>query len=259
MTSGEHDSLIRRQFGASAAGYRTSASHARGRSLTRLLELTAPGKDWIVLDVATGAGHTAATLAPHVATVIAGDMTPEMLAQARIVAREKSLANVIFVRESAQALSYRPGAFELVTCRVAAHHFPDPALFVAECVRVLKPGGVLAVIDNIVPDDEDAARWLNDFERQRDPSHARCLSLAQWRGAFSDRGLALEHVEVSSKWFDFHDWMRRMNVQQARIEQLARRLLDAPDSVRTFWHPERVDGKVRLALQEAILLARAPG
>ncbi|MFZ0487377.1 MAG: methyltransferase domain-containing protein, partial [Arenicellales bacterium] len=124
MTHRDHDSLVRRQFGASAPNYRTSPSHARGRSLARLVELAVPRPDWLVLDVATGAGHTAATLAPHVRTVIAGDMTGEMLAQAGMVSREKGLGNVLLVRESAQALSYRDHVFDLVACRIAAHHFP---------------------------------------------------------------------------------------------------------------------------------------
>lgn len=259
MTSNKHDSLVRHQFGRSAESYRKSASHARGASLSRLLELTRPGPDWTALDAATGAGHTAATIAPYIRTVVASDLTAEMLQQAGIVAGEKNLSNVLFVRESALALSYRSAAFDLITCRVAAHHFPDPGLFVSECARVLKPGGILALIDNIVPDDDAGADWINEFERQRDPSHARCLSLAEWRALFGRAGLAVEHAEVNSKWFEFHDWMRRMKVEQPRIEQLAEDLIGAPDNVRRFWRTEPGNGDMKLALQEAILLGRAPG
>lgn len=255
MTDSDHDELVQRQFGASAEGYRTSASHARGRSLARLLELVAPHPGWVVLDVATGAGHTAATLAPHVDTVIAGDMTREMLEQADIVRREQGRSNIRFVQESAQELAYRDRVFDLVVCRVAAHHFPHPERFVRASARVLKPGGILVVIDNVVPDDPDAARWINDFERRRDPSHARCLSVKQWQERFAANGLAMQHREVSAKWFDFHDWMRRMNVPPETLDRLGRELLDAPGEIRDFWRPQRRDGRIALALQEAILVA----
>lgn len=256
MTTNDHDSLVRRQFAASAERYRTSPSHARGKSLSRLVGLAAPQRHWLVLDVATGAGHTAATLAPHVDAVVAGDMTREMLDQAVIVCRERGLSNVLFVQESAGALSYHDGVFDLVACRVAAHHFPDPAAFVAEGARVLKDGGMIAVIDNVAPDDEGDARWINDFERQRDPSHVRCLSVAQWRELFVRNGLAVVRCETSAKWLDVHDWMRRMNVERERIPILAERLLEAPKGVQEFWQPRPGNGALELALQEAIILGR---
>lgn len=256
MTKQERDALIRRQFRASASKYRTSASHARGRSLARLLELTGPRAHWRVLDVATGAGHTAAALAPRVEIVIAGDMTLEMLQQAAKVRGEQGLTNIHLVHENAHALAYRDGAFDLVACRVAAHHFSDPARFLAESARVLKPGGCFVLVDNIVPEDESVAAWLNEFERKRDPSHARCLSVAGWRDLFTANGLEWVHGEVHPKRFDFHDWMGRMNVPPETMDGMARELLSAPVAVRRFWRPERAGDRIELALQEAILIGR---
>lgn len=252
--SDDHDTRVQNQFGAAAEHYRTSATHARGRSLARLLALVDPKPAWLVLDVATGAGHTAAYLASHVDTVVAGDMTREMLEQAAVVCRDQRLENVLLVRENAQALSYRDGVFDLVTCRVAAHHFPEPERFVAQSARVLKPRGKLAVIDNIAPDDETDAKWINNFERRRDPSHARCLPLGGWQDLYTENGLRWLHGEVDSKWFDFEHWMRRMNVGDRDIEQLAAELFDAPENIQAFWQPKHENGRVKLALREAIMI-----
>src|ERR1043166_7031940 len=56
--------LVQEQFGATARSSLTSKPHARGKRLDRLVELTQPQPGWHVLDVATGAGHTAYPFAP---------------------------------------------------------------------------------------------------------------------------------------------------------------------------------------------------
>ncbi|MEO0619799.1 MAG: methyltransferase type 11, partial [Pseudomonadota bacterium] len=69
--------LNRHQFGVNAEKYATSAVHAKGASLAALVTAMAPEPDWRLLDVATAAGHTALAFAPHVAEVVAGDLTPQ--------------------------------------------------------------------------------------------------------------------------------------------------------------------------------------
>src|SRR5215470_18923479 len=86
--------LVQEQFGATARTYLTSKPHAQGKSLDRLVELTQPKPDWQVLDVATGAGHTAYAFAPHAARVWATDITEEMLNLVRGEILRRKLANV---------------------------------------------------------------------------------------------------------------------------------------------------------------------
>ena len=92
-----------------------------------------------MLDVATGAGHTALAFAPHVAKVTATDITEEMLAQAKKLAASRGLGNVKTVPAKAEDLPFPDMSFDLVTCRLAAHHFADVAAFAAEAFRVLIP------------------------------------------------------------------------------------------------------------------------
>ena len=144
--------LVQQQFGAHAAAYATSTVHAKGASLGRLVELVKPERNWQALDIATGAGHTAAAFAPHVARVIASDLTEEMLQEAAKLAAGKGFANMETARADAEALPFEDARFDLVTCRIAAHHFPDVPTFVGEVWRVLKAGGTFALVDNISPD-----------------------------------------------------------------------------------------------------------
>ena len=81
--------------------------------------------DWRVLDVATGAGHTAFTFAPHVKVVHATDITPQMLAVTTEQAQTRGLSNIVVEHADAEALPYEDGRFDLVTCRIAPHHFGD--------------------------------------------------------------------------------------------------------------------------------------
>ncbi|MFZ0544768.1 MAG: class I SAM-dependent methyltransferase, partial [Candidatus Promineifilaceae bacterium] len=191
-------SLVQEQFGANAAHYVTSRPHAKGASLQRLLELTEPQADWQVLDVATATGHTAFTFAPHVAHVWATDITEEMLKITAEQGAERGFTNVTVEYADAESLPYEDGRFDLVTCRIAPHHFPDVGGFIGESARVLKPGGLVAVVDNIVPEGL-GGDYVNAFEKFRDPSHGRCLALEEWLDGFSAAGLMVAHFETLDK------------------------------------------------------------
>src|SRR5262249_529969 len=115
--------LVQEQFGRNAAGYLTSKPHAQGKSLDLLVALTKPQSDWRGLDVATGGGHLAYAFAPHVARVWATDITPEMVEQVRKEAAKRGLANFRAGFSKAEAMSFDDASFDLVTCRIAPHHF----------------------------------------------------------------------------------------------------------------------------------------
>jgi ubiquinone/menaquinone biosynthesis C-methylase UbiE len=259
---------IQAQFGNKAAAYATSAVHAQGASLDRLLELVRPQPTWRTLDVATGAGHTALTFAPHVAAVIAADLTPAMLPMVAQLAQARSLVNLSYVVAGAETLPFAGNAFDLVTCRIAPHHFGDVAAFVREAARLLQPEGLLAVVDNVVPGEaglrrrrerEDArnvARYLNAFEKLRDPSHGRCLSQAEWRQLLEQNGFALLHEESDHKAIDFDDWVARMEVAPANVVRLRAMLRQAPSAVRAFLQPAYLGERITFHLTEAIFVGR---
>lgn len=259
-------SLVERQFGAHAAAYATSNVHAKGASLQRIVDLVRPQSEWRVLDVATGAGHTAATFAPQVASVIAGDLTEEMLAEAAKLAAARNLANMTTKRMDASELPFPDASFDLVTCRIAAHHFPQPARFAAEVARVLVPGGLFALVDNVAPDALTtpgvdavslvaAERAYNEFERLRDPSHVRALTASEWQTVLGWSGLRLVHAELMRKEMQLGDWARRLGCDATTIDRLRGMLDEASPALAAFLQPVAKDSEPHFTLTEAILIA----
>lgn len=250
---------VKRRFGASAENYVRSKDHAQGESLDRLIEVTAPKPEWRVLDVATGGGHTALALSPLVREVIATDLTAPMLQAAERFLREKGVSNVRFQEADAGALPFPDASFDLVTCRIAAHHFPDVAAFVRESARVVRPGGRVALIDNVVPEDAEAAAAINNWEKTRDPSHARALPASEWRLLFKEAGLAIDHDESFRKFRDFQAWIGRMPVDAATKEEVRTMLLKSEGAVRDFLRPEGESTSLRFQLEEILLVAGRRG
>src|ERR1044071_5393656 len=200
--------LVQEQFGKTAASYLTSTPHALGKSLERLVTLTSPQKNRHALDVATGGGHVAYTFAPHVARVWATDITQEMLDQVKGEAEKRGLANVRTTYAKAEALPFEDGTFDLVTCRIAPHHFDSIPEFLSEVNRVLKPGAITAQVDNVVPAGS-VGDYINAFERLRDPSHLRAWTMQEWRDALSAANLSIEHEEQIYKTMEFKSWAQR--------------------------------------------------
>ena len=182
---------VRKRFGENAEAMaahqdaRTAATEARVR---RLLTLSG---DERALDVGTGAGAFALVLAPLVREVVAVDLVPELLEQARARAPE----NVELVEADASALPFPGDSFDLVCCARTLHHTKRPELIVAEMTRVLRAGGTMLVVDQIAPIDPLAALELNRFEVARDPSTTRILADVDLRGLFDANNLVLRHAE----------------------------------------------------------------
>ena len=185
----------RRIFGERAAFYRTSPAHKDPQILARVVELAHPGPHWNVLDIATGSGHTAFALAPHVSSVTGMDITAEMLQEAERLKGEYSLQNVFFRHGDVHRLPFDDDAFQLVTCRRAAHHFSNIGIALQEIRRVLSPGGRLVVDDRSVPEDDFADSCMNLLDTCHDESHVREYRPSEWQEMLQDSGFEVEVIE----------------------------------------------------------------
>jgi len=237
----ESKSRSQERFGQFARHYVTSQSHAKGSDLERLVEIANPQADWLVLDVATGGGHTALKFAPHVHGVIASDLTFEMLTAAEEFIRGKGCRNVTFELAEAEHLPFLSDRFDLVTCRIAPHHFSDCAGFIREGQRVLKDGGMLLVQDHLLPEDQTAARRIDAFERLRDPSHQRAFSRSEWLSMFEQAGLQVVHTEEVLKRHALLPWAERQSCSAETLAQLREMLKTSPSPAADWLEGEALD------------------
>ena len=249
--------LVQQQFGAHAEGYVTSPTHRAGYSLERLIELIAPQSGQRALDLATGGGHTALALARAGAWTVAGDLTQPMLGAARAHLREQGAGDVHFVRLDAEQLPFASASFDVITCRIAPHHFPDVAQFVRECARVVHPGGMVGVVDQLSPADPRAARYINAFERLRDPSHIWAYNRAEWEGFFLAAGLTIVHYEEFDKEQALVSWAALMGCDAATIVRLRALLQQAPEPVAEWLQPRDVNTPdARFRIRQFLLVGR---
>lgn len=197
-----------------------------------------------VLDVATGAGHTGLYLASLGHEVSCADLTDPMLERVREAAAERGL-RVETRQHPAEEMPYPEAAFDLVTCRIAAHHFSSPEAFVAETARVLRPGGWFLLIDGSVPDGEpEAEAWIHEIEILRDPSHRRLLTPRAWTNFCEQHGLKLKSAALvpfkqpDLEWY--FETAATPAANRARVRQL---VAEAPEAARRVFRLGEEEGK----------------
>jgi SAM-dependent methyltransferase len=204
-----------------ADAFRESPTHREGPDLDLLVEWCDPGHDVKVLDVATGGGHVARRLREEGCTVVTVDPAPGM--KADVVA-------------PADHLPFEDGSFDVVTCRIAPHHFPDIRAAVQEMARV--SNRLLVIEDNLFRGED-----VEEAERLRDPTHVRCYSEDEWRGFVTDAGFEVEQVQQFERRQSVDAWLERVDTPPEAADRVRQLLADRID-----------DGK--LSLESILLKAR---
>jgi SAM-dependent methyltransferase len=168
-----------------AEAYRESREHSEGWDLDLIVE-------WAVgagtaLDVASGGGHVSRRLREAGVEVVSSDPAPGM--RPDVVCR-------------AEDLPFADASFDVVACRLAAHHFEDVEAGVREMARVASD--LVLVVDNLRMSDAD-----EEASRLRDPSHVRNYSDEEWRALFAGAGLDVEEARTLERRIEFEPWLDR--------------------------------------------------
>ena len=198
---------------------RAAQQAARAEALAeRLGSLLALRGGERVLDVGCGAGALAYAVAPVAREVVAVDSDASMVE----VARANAPANVRVELADGEHLPFDDGEFDVAATLRTLHHTLHPGRLVAELVRVTKPGGIVLVVDQLAPVDEEEARALNEFERARDASTSRVLPEHELRELFAQLGLTVVRAEVDREARDLDAYLDLAGCEGAERDRVAR-------------------------------------
>ena len=178
--------------------------------LDRLLQLAQLQNGDSVLDVGTGTGWVAIRCVPHLeeGQIIGVDVTPDMLAQAVLNAEKLGVRERLqLALASAMSLPYADNQFDVVLSSLALHH-TTVGHSMEEMVRVLKPGGRLAIADMGAPPAWRSApiSWLmlllgraykltgNPTAKADAEAFQQTYTAEEWRSLLAAKGLKRAQV-----------------------------------------------------------------
>jgi ubiquinone/menaquinone biosynthesis C-methylase UbiE len=195
----KHNQSIQKSFTAQGTAFATQPWTADEERIARLVKAARLTGSERVLDIATGPGLIAEAFARAAREVVGVDLTEAMLAIAEARRKERNIANLSFRRGDVQELPFEAGEFDVVVCRFAFHHFEEPGRVLAEMARVCRKNGTVLVEDMIGSEHPERLEYQDRFEKLRDPSHTKTLSLSAMFQLFRDAGLEAETATMNNK------------------------------------------------------------
>ncbi len=193
--------------------YAGSRAHAEGDDLDQVVAWCEPGPGVTALDVATGGGHVARRLRGLGGEVTSCDaaagMRPDVVCPA-------------------EDLRFPDGSFDVVVCRVAAHHFTDPRLALREMARVARR---LVVFEDTLFVDER----VQQAEKVRDATHVRQYTREQFLGMFEDAGLEVRAEATFPRRHDMADWLSATGCEGACADEVRRLLAHVAEPDGSAW------------------------
>ncbi len=187
------------------------------------------------------------------------DLTPSMLRQVEAEATRRGLGNVSTVQAAAEEIPFEDGSFDIVTVRLAPHHFADVPGFLTEVHRVLKPGGKFLLVDTTVPEDDLLDKEINHLELLRDPSHVRNYRPSEWMAMVQAAGFEITHTHIGmhagGALMEIHGWMDRIGTPEANREEILGMFMDPTPEFVEALDIQRDGDTVSFSLPEMTLLA----
>jgi SAM-dependent methyltransferase len=188
-----------------AEAYRESQEHREGWDLDLIVEWAAGAGT--ALDVASGGGHVARRLREAGIEVVSSDPAPGMAPD---------------VVCPAEDLPFADASFDVVACRLAAHHFQNIQAGVGEMARVASD--LVLVVDNLRMSEAD-----EEANRVRDPSHVRNYSEEEWHALFAGAGLDVVEARTGERRIELEPWLERTGCtgeDAARVRELVAERID---------------------------------
>lgn len=242
------------QFGKQAEAYAKGNIFVDVVHLSEVVKRSGVEKNHRVLDIATGAGFLALEFAKKADVSIGCDLTRNMLLKAREKERSLGLKNTGFLLSDVESLPFPDESFDIVSCRFAFHHFPNPEKALLEMRRVCR--GTLVLVDGVSSEDVEKSLFHNSIEKMRDPSHVRIYALSEIEDMFNVAGADITDITHWEIPQDFEEWMTRAGTDKGQTEMIESMMLESIDGDRTGLWVKLENGRLGFAYDTIILIAQ---
>lgn len=214
-----HNDTVKQSFKRQAEKF--AAYHMSKSEYTDYLvgRIKAKGNEH-ALEVAAGTCICGRALAHFVKDITCLDLTEEMLAEGKKLARESQIKNIYFEYGNAEELTYKAESFDIVITRLSFHHFVNPQKVFQEMQRVLKKGGKMIIWD--IQAAEESLREINDkIEKMRDPSHTRILNREEFEKMF-EKDFILQCEETTLVPVKLKNWLELTDTPEDIQEEITK-------------------------------------
>ena len=242
-----------KQFGRQAEAYAKGNIFVDVIHLSEVVKRSGVNQNHRVLDIATGAGFLALEFAKRAEMVIGCDITHNMLQKACEKQESSGLNNTGFLLSDVESLPFPDKSFDIVSCRFAFHHFPDPMKALREMERVCKEK--IVIVDGVSSEDYEKSQFHNKIEKIRDPSHVRIYTLSEIRTMMDNIGAIITDIEHWDITQDFEDWIRRAGTDEDKTMFIEGLMEQSIEEDTTGLHVKNNDGRLEFMYDTVILIS----
>jgi ubiquinone/menaquinone biosynthesis C-methylase UbiE len=229
MDSTSLSHAVQHQFDSCAHHYLGTSPMADKGLLDLIVQLARPEPGDTSLDVACGAGFLVSAFARLVERSEGVDLSSVMLREAENHAGSLGLDNASFRQADSASLPFEDRIFDIVTCKLALHYFPDPGRSIKEMKRVLKQDGRIVLIDRVSTENRPQQEYHNLIEKLRTPSKVKVYSPIEIKDLLEAQGLVLESIREYEQHQDVDEWLQSTGapeVHQCHARELLQRSLN---------------------------------
>jgi ubiquinone/menaquinone biosynthesis C-methylase UbiE len=229
-----HETKVEQEFtrAASVFGVRT-----RGRfdhlDVVRFARVRAGDT---VVEVGAGTGNFLSMFRGFADRLVALDLTPAMLREARNLHEGMEL-----VAGDGRRLPLATSSVELVASAQAMHHVFEPLTFLEEMRRVCRPDGRVLVVDQVATERFEEAVAMTELDRVRDPSHAVSRPPSAFRILMARAGLRIVDERIASSRERLSRWMWPGEFPEERIDAVKRFISERGAETGMRWRREGDD------------------
>jgi ubiquinone/menaquinone biosynthesis C-methylase UbiE len=204
--SASRQTLVRQQFDRQVAHYLASSAMAEERVIRPVIVAAPAGRGQCVLDVACGAGFLLKAYRNAGADVFGVDLSEAMLREAGKTLGESVPTDHLMMADAAQ-LPFDDETFDVVTCKLAMHYFPEPHRTLREMARVCRRSGLVALIDRVACNNPMLCAAQNRLEKLRTPNKVRVYTEVELTGMSAGAGIRVLRRECLIQPMGFEEWM----------------------------------------------------